>query len=240
MNRKECLGALSEGCLRKGLPEVELVPREGNASSCPTRVSGGASEAGCGGGGAVRAEFGEGPRGAGEERAGGGSGGRSAVQRRRRELGRARGAEAAAAAGTQGRAGPGAQQGRRQRQRQRRRRHHRPGAGAGEGRRVRAGASLPRCPHGFRHLSRGFFPVAQGTQRPGLQPEFGQGSPGVRGVSGDLERALGGGRGAGRGRANFPELGRSERGDPHQPVPPDITRLLHLASPIRQGCAPVV
>ena len=196
---------------------MELVPKEGNESSWPTCVSGGASEGGGGGGGGGgRARGGGGPggagggraRAAGAVRAGGGRGGRSAVPRRRRALGRARGAEAAAAAGTQGRAGPGAQQGRRQRQRQRRRRRHRrPGAGAGEGRQDRAGASLPRCPHGLCHLSRGFFPVAWGTQRPRLKPELGQGGPGVRGVSGDLERALGSGRGAGRGRANFPELG---------------------------------
>lgn len=178
---------------------------------CPSRVRGG------------------GQRGAGEEGAGGGSSGRSAVQRRRRELGRARGTEAVAAAGTQGRAGPGAQQGRRQRQRQRRR-HRRPRAGAGEGRRDRAGASLPCWPQGFCLLPRGFFRVARGPRGLGCSQSL-AGGPGVRGVSGDLERAPGSGRGAGRGRTNFPELGASRARRPPSACFPDIPGLLHLVSP---------
>lgn len=175
-----------------------------------------------------------------------GSGGR---RERRAERSAAAAAGARAGAGRRGgggggdagpgRAGPGAQQGRRQRQRQQRR-HRRPRAGAGEGQRDRAGASLPRCPQGFCLLPRGFFRVARGPRGLGCSQSLARGL-GVRGVSGDLERAPGNGRGAGRGRTNFPELGASRARRPLSTCFPDIPRLLHLVfSQYGEGggCAP--
>lgn len=194
---------------------------------CPSRVRGG----GGGRGERGRREREEGAAGGAQCSGGGGSSGGRGAQRRRRRRGR--------------RAGPGRARSR--------------GGGSGNGSgggsvaperaQVRVGDTGPGPLFPAARKGSASFPAASsvspGNPAASAAVRAWPGGPGVRGVSGDLERAPGSGRSAGRGRTNFPELGSSRTRRPPLACFPDIPRLLHLVSPQYRGgvggcCAPAV